>query len=442
MATHDDRPPALRLFTPSTWTSGRELASILRTETVGGMLLLLGATVALAWANSPWSDSYARVRDARVGPESLDLGFAEFHLGLTVGQWAADLLLAVFFFVVGVELKNEFVQGDLRDPRRAAVPIAAAVCGVIVPALVYLAFTFDDPVANNGWAIPTATDIAFALAVLAVIGSHLPTALRAFLLTLAVVDDLIAITIIAIFYSSDVEPLWLLAALVPIVLFTLVARLPRRWWPLLVPLALLAWLAVHEAGIHATVAGVVLGLSLPVRHRMVDGRKRDAPGITIEHWLRPFSAGIAVPVFALFAAGVTLTGGGLGEAVRDVVFVATLAGLVVGKVIGVAGGAYLTARFTRAQIDDELAWIDVVGLALLAGIGFTVSLLIGELAFGTGGVRDDHVRVAVLGGSLLSAILATIVLRLRNRHYREMHLLDTADALIEGVVAGTDARRR
>jgi len=437
VADRSDSPSPWRLLAPSTWTRGRELASILRTETVGGILLLLGAAAALIWANSPLKASYTDLRDAPLGPDSLNLGFADFHLGLTVGQWAADGLLAIFFFVVGVELKNEFRQGDLRDPKRAAVPIAAAVCGVIVPALVYLAFTAGDSVANNGWAIPTATDIAFALAVLAVLGSHLPNSLRAFLLTLAVVDDLIAITIIAVFYSGRVSPEWLAAAVVPIVLFAVVARLPRIWWPLLVPLAVLAWLFVHEAGIHATVAGVLLGLSLPVVARTIRGHAEDeAPGITLEHLLRPISAGIAVPVFALFAAGVTLTGGGLGAAVRDRVFVAVIAGLVVGKVIGVFGGAYLTARFTRAQLDENLAWVDMLGLALLAGIGFTVSLLIGELAFGTGGVRDDHVRVAVLAGSLLAAALAAIVLRLRNAVYRRQEL--AAD--IEGASGDVDDR--
>ena len=424
----------VRLFSRSTWSETRILLDVLRAETVGGMLLLAAAVVALVWANSPWAGSYTGTRDAVLGPEGLTLGPLELHLGLTVGQWAADGLLAVFFLVAGVELKRELVVGDLRDPRRAAVPVAAALGGVALPALLYLAVTAGDTEAASGWAVPTATDIAFALAVLAVLGTHLPTAMRAFLLTLAVVDDLVAIVIIAIFYNDSVGVVPLLLAAAPLAGFALVSRLPRAWWWLLVPLAVLTWLLVHESGVHATVAGVLLGLSLPVRTRTRHGRAEEhSVGEQIEHAVRPFSAGFAVPVFALFAAGVTVSGTGLTAAVGDRAVIGVVLALVVGKCAGVMLGAWATARFTRAQLDDDLAWVDVFGLSLLAGIGFTVSLLIGELAFGAGSERDDRIKLAVLTGSLLAALLATVVLRLRNRVYRRICEEDERDDDHDGI---------
>ncbi|UQU67878.1 Na+/H+ antiporter NhaA [Couchioplanes caeruleus] len=392
------------------WPEARRIADVLRKETIGGLLLLAGAVLALVWANSPWGDSYEAMRGFTVGPSAL-------HLDLSLATWAADGLLAVFFFVAGLELKREFVAGDLRDPRRAAVPVAAAVGGVIVPALIYAAINAGGAV--RGWAIPTATDIAFALAVLAVVGRFLPAALRTFLLTLAVVDDLLAIVIIAVFYTSGLAVLPLLAALVPLALFTvLVQRRVRSWW-LLLPLAFAAWTLVHASGVHATVAGVLLGFAVPVVRRSPG----EGPGLAehFEHRFRPISAGLAVPVFALMSAGVALGGArGLASALGDPVALGVVAGLVVGKPIGITLATWLTARFTRARLDAGLAWIDVVGLALLGGIGFTVSLLIGELAFGVGTEGEDHVKVAVLTGSLLAALLATVVLRLRNRTYRRI----------------------
>ena len=373
----------------------------------------------------PWAASYAAVRDTVIGPESL-------HLGLTVGQWAADGLLAIFFFVAGLELKREFVAGDLRDPRKAALPVVAALGGMAMPALIFVAVnatTGGD--ALQGWAIPTATDIAFALAVLAVISTHLPTGLRTFLLTLAVVDDLFAITIIAVFYTRDLAPLYLLGALVPLALFTvLVQRRIRTWW-LLLPLAVLTWALVHASGVHATVAGVLLGFAVPVVRSAAAGGPDAGPGLAehFERRFRPLSAGVAVPIFALFAAGVTIGGvSGLVDSLTDRVALGIIAGLVVGKTVGIFGATYLMARFTRADLDENLRWVDVLGLSVLAGVGFTVSLLIGELAFGVGSERDEHVKVAVLAGSLLAAVIATGILRTRNRAYRRLHLEEQADA--------------
>src|SRR6478736_6236204 len=254
------------LFSPGSRSEGSRIASVLRKETVGGALLLVATVIALVWANSPWSDSYFELGDVEVGPAAL-------HLNLTLATWAADGLLAIFFFVAGLELKREFVAGDLRDPRRAALPVAAAVGGMVVPALVYAVVNTTSPDGDlAGWAIPMATDIAFAVAVLAVISTHLPSALRTFLLTLAVVDDLLAITVIALFYSDDLRPVWLLAALAPLALFTaLVQRRVHAWWALL-PLAFATWAMVHASGIHATVAGVLLGFAVPVPARKITGK--------------------------------------------------------------------------------------------------------------------------------------------------------------------------
>ena len=345
----------------------------------------------------------------------------------------------MFFFVAGLEVKREFVAGDLREPRRAAIPVLAAVGGMAAPALVYVAVNLiagADKGTLSGWAIPTATDIAFAVAVLAVISTHLPSALRTFLLTLAVVDDLLAITVIALFYTRDLQVGWLLLALLPIAMFGfLVQRRVRSWW-LLMPLATTAWALVHASGVHATVAGVLLAFTVPVIRSDAAGGPDAGPGMAehFEHLLRPVSAGFAVPVFALFAAGVTVGGiEGLGEALTDTVAVGIVAGLVLGKVIGIFGSTWLMARFTRAQLDDELGWVDVVGLALLGGIGFTVSLLIGELAFGPDSARDEHVKVGVLAGSLLSAALACVLLRLRNRTYRQMCAEEERDDDADGI---------
>jgi len=422
--------PVRTLLGRGSWSEASRIAVILRKETMGGALLLGATVVALVWANSPFSDAYATLTDFTVGPAAL-------HLDLTLGTWAADGLLAIFFFVVGLELKREFVAGDLRDPRRAALPIVAAGGGMILPALVYVAVNIDTGGgALRGWAIPTATDIAFALAVLAVIGSHLPSALRTFLLTLAVVDDLFAITIIAVFYTDDLNLVPLLAALVPLAAFTFaVQRRVRVWW-LLLPLAVTVWALVHESGVHATVAGVVLGFAVPVLRSRAAGGPDAGPGLA-EHFedrFRPISAGVAVPVFAFFAAGVSVGGlDGLVRAVSEPIAVGVVAGLVVGKVLGIFGTAYMLSRFTRASLDAGLRWVDVLGVSMLAGVGFTVSLLIGDLAFDPGSPQEDQVKVGVLTGSVVAAVLAAAILGSRNRAYRQIEEANAVDADGDGI---------
>ncbi|MEU7815077.1 Na+/H+ antiporter NhaA [Pseudonocardia sp. NPDC049154] len=411
-----------RLFDRGTWPEARRIGDLLRTETVGGLLLVGAAAVALIWANSPWQGTYSALGAITVGPAAL-------HLDLTLAAWASDGLLAIFFFVAGLELKREFVAGDLRDPRRASLPVAAAVGGMIVPAVIFTALNLGAGTAV-GWAIPTATDIAFALAVLAVISTHLPSALRTFLLTLAVVDDLLAITIIAIFYTDDLHPVPLLLALVPLALFTvLVQRRVRSWW-LLLPLAALTWGLVHASGVHATVAGVLLGFAVPVVRRAAG----PGPGLAehFEHRFRPLSAGVAVPIFAFFAAGVSVVDAGVGAFLHPVTLGAAL-GLFVGKAVGVLGATWAVQRFTRARLAEGLSWWDVLGLAVLGGIGFTVSLLIGELAFGPGSAIDGEVKIGVLTGSLLSALVASVILRIRNARYRRMEAEEAVDSDADGI---------
>jgi NhaA family Na+:H+ antiporter len=428
VVTRSRRTPAL--FSRGSWSETRRIGDILRQETVGGTLLLVASLVALVWANSPASSSYAELRDAVVGPEA-------WHLDLSLGSWAADGLLAIFFFVAGLELKRELVAGDLRNPHRAALPVAAAVGGMLVPAGIYAAVNATAASGDlAGWAVPTATDIAFALAVLAVISSHLPTALRTFLLTLAVVDDLLAITIIAVFFTDSLHVVPLLLAVLPLALFTLlVQRRVRSWW-LLLPLAAATWVLVHESGVHATVAGVLLGFAVPVLRRDGSAGGDGDLGLAehFEHRWRPVSAGVAVPIFAFFSAGVTVGGlSGLREALAHPVTLGIVAGLLVGKTLGVLLAAALVARFTRAELDDDLSWSDVLGVAVLAGIGFTVSLLIGELAFGAGTRLDGFVKVGVLAGSVLAGLVAAVILRLRNRVYRRLEAKERADRDHDGV---------
>ncbi|WP_079032484.1 Na+/H+ antiporter NhaA [Streptomyces specialis] len=405
--------------------SRRSLAAFLRLETTGGLMLLAAATLALLLANSPLGDTYFDLRDHHLGIPALGLD-------LSVGHWASDGLLAVFFFIAGIELKRELVIGELRRPAAAALPVVAAVGGMIVPALVYVAVAGAGGGDLGGWAVPMATDIAFALGVLAVAGRRLPSALRTFLLTLAIVDDLIAIVVIAVFFTATLDLWALLGAVAGFALFALLLRLNVRGWYVYVPVAVATWVLMYHSGVHATIAGVVLGMLL----RTTPGPlEKESPAERVEHLVHPFSAGVAVPLFALFAAGVQVSGGTFGALVREPEALGITLGLVVGKVVGVFGVTWLTARFTRARLSPSLAWADVAGVAMLAGIGFTVSLLIAELAFAGAPHLEEHAKVAVLSGSVLSALLATLMLTLRGRARQDT----TADATDEdSAVSDTD----
>ncbi len=398
----------------------RGIRSSVRSDALGGALLLFATLAALVLANTPAASWYESVRD-------FTFGFPELQLELSVGAWASDGLLAIFFFVVGLELKEEFVTGRLRDPRRAALPVAAAVGGVAAPALIFVLINAGGGQdALRGWAIPTATDIAFAVAVIAVVGRSLPPALRVFLLTLAIIDDLIAITIIATFYSDTISFPWLALAVLPLAGFALLVQKGVRAWWILLPLAVAVWVCIHASGVHATVAGVLLGFVVPVvpteRARVLS---RSSDDDTPEYdGLAPHFADrwgivatlVAVPVFAFFSAGVTVGGwDGLASALGDPITLGIVVGLVAGKPLGILGITFLLSRHPALRLDPSLRWPDLTGMAFIAGIGFTVSLLVGELAYGASSVADEHVKIGVLLGSVIAAVIGGAVLGLRPR---------------------------
>jgi NhaA family Na+:H+ antiporter len=351
--------------------------------------MLVAAAVAVVWANSPWSDAYEAFGSLRLGP-------------LDLRHWASEGALTLFFFVAGLELKRELVVGSLRRPADALVPLVAAVAGVATPAVVYVAVNLAAGGDLRGWAVPAATDIAFALAVLAVVGSGLPASLRAFLLTLAVVDDLVVIALIAVVFTEHLSLVPLLLAVLGLAGYALLQRVRGESWLWYVPLSAAVWWCVHESGIHATVAGVAMGLLTRVRPDPGEDR---SPAEALEHLLTPYSAGVAVPFFALTSAGVTVH---VGSLAGDPVVLGVLLGLVVGKPVGVLGGAAAVVRLTRAELGPDLAWRDLVGAAVLAGVGFTVALLVAELSFPE--AEAAAAKTAVLAGSVLSALLATGIL--------------------------------
>ncbi|WP_114560809.1 Na+/H+ antiporter NhaA [Desertihabitans aurantiacus] len=373
------------------------IADVLRMETVGGVLMLAAAVVAVIWANV--GSSYEDFRHIYLGP-------------LNIQHWAADGLLTIFFFVAGLELKREFVAGSLRKPSAALVPIVAALCGMVVPAGIYLLLNLGLPDGDlRGWAVPMATDIAFALAILGLVGGRLPTSLRAFLLTLAIVDDLGAIAVIAVVFTTDLALGWLVGALAcAAVWFLLQRKRLDTWWWVQVPLFVLCWWCMYSSGVHATIAGVLLGLLT-----RTSPEESNDPVDRWEHFWRPVSAGFVVPFFALMSAGVVVSVQAVSEVFTQAVPLGIMLGLVVGKVVGVSGGAWLTARFTRAELAPDIRWGDVVGVSVVAGVGFTVALLVAELAFADAPEVIEHAKTAVLLASVLAALIAVVVLALRNR---------------------------
>ena len=437
MAASPDSRSTLRAPRWPGYAEAQRVAAILRKEAIGGALLVVAALVALIWANSPAADAYFALRDFR-------FGYEPWHLELSIGTWAADGLLAGFFFLGGLELKREIVGGDLRRFSTAVVPVTAAFGGVMVPALIYVAVVRGQEGLAQGWAIPTATDIAFAVAVLALVGSFLPSPLRIFLLTLAVVDDLIAIGIIAIFYTEEIELVPLLVAAGVVVVYGFIAQRYRQLffgrpfaaWLVLLPIGFVAWAFLHASGIHATIAGVALAFTIPVKPPRgasgADGR-HDLAG-EFEHRFRPLSAGFAVPVFAFFAAGVAVGGAeGILRAATDPVAIGIVAGLVLGKPIGILLSVRMLTLFTRVRLDPALRWVDLLGVALLAGIGFTVSLLIAELSFPAGSAAGDDAKIAIMIASLLASLFASAILLVRNRRYKQIADAEGVDEDGDGV---------
>jgi NhaA family Na+:H+ antiporter len=374
-------------------TEQRWLARKLHDETVGGLLLLTAAVIAVVWANSAWASSYESLTHFEIGPESL-------HLNLTLTAWASDFLLAIFFYVVGCELKHEFAVGSLSNPRLAAVPIGAALGGMVVAASIFLAFNHATP-AQSAWGLPISTDVAFSLAVLAIAGQRLPIALRSFLLTLAVVNDMGAILVIAIFYSHGFYLNWFLIAIALLGIFGFLQRRANTSSLIFMPLALVIWYAMLRSGIHATIAGVAMGLLMRVQ---ILGDEKVAPCERADERWRPISAGLCVPVFALFASGVSVIGISLSESLASPFTLGVLGGLVIGQPVGVTLGAFIVARFTRGSLNPDLSWWDVVVVGSLASVGFTVALLITEVTF-----ASDPDSLAAGKFSIVFSLLAAII---------------------------------
>jgi Na+:H+ antiporter, NhaA family len=431
----------------------RPLRRFASAEAASGVAMLAMALIAMIWANSAWSESYLRFWSSAVAIEVGSL----VSLELTVREWVNDLLMGVFFFVVALEIKRELVRGELADRRSATLPAVAALGGMVVPALIYAAINAGGD-GSSGWGIPMATDIAFAIGVLSLLGRRIPASLVVFLLSLAIVDDLGAILVIAIFYTGSVSAVWLTVAVGSVVGALVLRRQDVRS---LVPYALLAalcWFALHESGVHATLAGVAFGLLTPSRsfydrsffrvrvHSIVERVERadvstnnnipsedqeaeeaDAleslidlatevqpPLDRLEHRLIPWTSFIIVPLFALANAGVQLTGGELVDAFSEPVTLGVLLGLVVGKSVGVFLFAWAAVRLGVGKMPVGATWRQVGGVAMLAGVGFTVALFVTELAFGSG-LLADHAKVGILAASLVAGVLGFAVLRLVSR---------------------------
>jgi Na+:H+ antiporter, NhaA family len=420
----------------------RPLQAFLRTEEASGILLLAAAVAALGWANSPWRASYDAIWRTK-----LTIGLGTWSLAEDLRHWVNDALMALFFLVVGLEIKRELTTGELRQPRAAALPAIAALGGMVVPALLYLA-TNRSGEPSRGWGIPMATDIAFALGVLALAGRGLPAALKSFLLALAIVDDIGAILVIAVFYSGSIAVLPLLAAGALLALVLVLQRLQVRWTAVYVLLGVGVWLATFQSGVHATIAGVALGLATPAvpfqrpravsleAHRIADGtvddpeppdadahhwlhlaglsREAVSPLARLEHLLHPWTSWVVIPVFALANAGVPISSSTLGEALGSRVALGVVVGLVVGKGVGVTVFTWLATRTGITRLPEGVGWGHLVGMAALAGIGFTVSLFVTSLAFRTPAVQEAA-KLGILAASLLAGLLGALLLA-RSRH--------------------------
>jgi len=394
----------LQLFPRPT---GREMGAVrqyLSTEFIGGIALFAAVVIALALANSPWQSAYHRFTEYQIG-------FGAYRLD--VRNWAADGLLAIFFAVAGLELRREITHGDLRNPRQVALPVIAALCGMAVPALIYSFITRSDAIALHAWAIPTATDLAFCLTILGITGSKIPSPLRAFLLTLAITDDLGAIVLIAIFYAGSINWLYLLLSLLVLLVYGLLQRRGFSSWWLAVPLALTAWALMHHSGVHATVAGILIGLlTNPNRDRPHSG-----PAERYEKVLGPMSALISVPLFAFVTIGLTFTSGTVANALHDKIAYAIVIARLFGKVAGIVGGAWVISKVTRAELNPDLSWWDVTAIGVLAGIGFAVSLLVAVVSLGVMPTRFVSAQTGILASGIISAVLAIAMLQWRNRHH-------------------------
>jgi len=378
------------------------LREFLKLESAGGILLLVAAALALVLSNSPLASTYEALLELHVGPT---LGPIVFDKSLL--HWINDGLMAVFFFLVGLEIKREVVEGELSSVRQVALPGLCAVGGMAVPALVYLAFNWATPETHAGWAIPAATDIAFAMGVMALLGSRVPEGLKIFLLALAIIDDLGAIVIIAFFYTADLSLLSLGLAAVGILGLILLNRFGvLRLTPYLL-LGVFIWVCVLKSGVHATLAGVALAFAIPLK---TGGPREQSPLRRCEHALHPWVTFGIMPIFAFANAGVPLGGGGIATMLQPVAL-GIAGGLFIGKQLGVMLVAAIGAALGLFRLPDRVSWMQMYGASVLTGIGFTMSLFIGTLAF-AGPEAAAPLRLGVLAGSILSAVLGYVVLRL------------------------------
>ncbi len=372
--------------------------ALFRSERYAAFLLIGAAILGLVLANSPLASTFTTIKEFQIGARAIGID-------LSVGRWITDGLLAIFFFIAAIELKHELTHGELDSPRKALVPVLAAFGGVVMPALLYLLIAGSGELAR-GWPIPTATDIAFALGVLAIIGKGLPSRIRVLLLALAVIDDLIAILIIAVFFTKDLQPLALILAVPVILVFGWLSyRARRSGWVIaaLIVLGILAWALVYRSGIHPTVAGVALGLAMA-----------GSSGSAARHTIEPWSNGLILPLFAFAAALVPLPSSGVAH--LSPAFWAIIVALPVGKLAGITGGALIASSIGRGSPRAPLA--DIIAVAALGGIGFTVSLLMNELAFEGDPEVAHEATLAVMIASLIAAAIGAVLVLQRRRHYR------------------------
>jgi len=427
-------PPVEGSWSASSSPLSRRLAVPLRefldTEVAGGLVLLAATAIALVWANSPWQDAYQVLWGTELAFE-----VGRWSLALDLRHWVNDGLMALFFFVVGLEIKRELVAGELRSPRNAALPVVTAVGGMIAPALVFLVLNGGGP-GERGWGIPMATDIAFAVGVLTLFGSRVPSGLKVLLLSVAIVDDIGAIIVIAIFYAGGLAWAPLAVAVGLLAVIAALHRVGVVWWLVHVLLGLGVWLAVYASGVHATIAGVTVGLLMPtrplIRHLSISLGPDDdddlQPSAPVVQWVRqqvqetispaerlahtfhPWTSYIVVPLFALANAGVPLSRAALSAAVGSPVTGGVVLGLVVGKLVGVSGAAWLALRLRIGALPEAVTSRQLVALAAVAGVGFTVSLFIAGLAYPSAELQDQA-RVGILAGSLLAALIGAGLLR-------------------------------
>ncbi|MDX1509723.1 MAG: Na+/H+ antiporter NhaA [Nitriliruptorales bacterium] len=461
-----DKNPAPSGETPSlppTWVGSdrpvprvfvQPVLRFMRLEASGGVVMLIAAVIAIAWANSPWSASYFNLFET-----TIHLEFGDFHFHhlseLTVQEWINDALMVIFFFVVGLEIKRELVVGELRDPRAAALPAIAAIGGMVLPAALYAWLNAGGP-GSDGWGIPMATDIAFAIGVVAMMGSRVPVSAKLFLLALAIVDDLGAILVIALFYTSELSIPWLLTGAGGLGLMWVLRKVNVRSLWVYVGLGAFIWLAILESGVHATVAGVAIALLTPVtpfldpqkfaararvmvdridayvpdddplelsdhhtlervQKEMADLRTLTAesipPLMRHEYALNPYSSYVVVPLFALANAGVVISLDSVGGFLTDNVAMGVFLGLVVGKVVGVTAAAWIAVRLGIGRLPTHTTWRHMIGIGFLSGIGFTVALFVSALSFESGSALADSAKIGIFAASIVAGVAGYAWLR-------------------------------